>query len=69
MELGSIKTVALKELWPGEATRFTPWLATNLDVLGKKLGMDLELESTRASVRRILCRHNHPPATFPRISS
>ncbi len=49
MELGSIQTVALKELWPGEASHFTPWLATNLDVLGKKLGMDLELESTEAS--------------------
>ncbi|MBI2839756.1 MAG: DUF4268 domain-containing protein [Acidobacteria bacterium] len=49
MELGSIQTVALKELFPGEATHFTPWLAQNLEMLGKKLGMDLELESTEAS--------------------
>lgn len=41
--------MALKELWPGEATHFTPWLAQHLDVLGEKLGMDLELESTEAS--------------------
>ena len=49
MELGTIQNVALKALWPGEATDFTPWLAKNLDVLGGKLGMDLELESTEAS--------------------
>lgn len=49
MQLGSIQTILLKELWPGEASHFTPWLAENLDVLGKKLGMDLELESTEVS--------------------
>jgi hypothetical protein len=49
MELGTIQNVALKELWPGEATHFTPWLVQNLVVLGKKLGMDLDLESTEAS--------------------
>ena len=50
MELGNIQSVTLKELWPGEATHFSPWLAQNLDILGKKLGMDLELESTETSV-------------------
>ena len=49
MELGHIQTVPLKELWPGEATHFTPWIAKNLDILGEKLGMDLEIESTEAS--------------------
>ena len=49
MELGRIQTVPLKELWPGEATHFTPWIAKNLDILGEKLGMDLEIESTEAS--------------------
>ena len=49
VELGTIQNVALKELWPGEATHFTPWLVQNLGVLGKKLGMDLDLESTEAS--------------------
>lgn len=39
----------MKELWPGEATHFTPWLAENLNVLGERLGMDLELESTEVS--------------------
>ncbi|MDR2016031.1 MAG: DUF4268 domain-containing protein [Burkholderiales bacterium] len=49
MELGTIQNVVLRELWPGEAAHFTPWLAKNLDVLADKLGMDLELESTEAS--------------------
>ena len=45
MDLGKIHQVSLKELWSGEATHFTPWLAQNLDVLGSALGMDLEFES------------------------
>jgi len=49
LDLGTIHQVALKELWSGEATHFTPWLAEHLDVLGEKLGMDLELEATEAS--------------------
>ncbi len=50
MELGKIQNVFLKELWPGEATHFTPWLARNLDALADKLGMDLELEATEVSI-------------------
>lgn len=49
MELGHIQTVALKDLWPGESTHFTPWIAENLNILSEKLGMDLELESTEVS--------------------
>lgn len=49
MDLGTIENLSLKSLWPGEATHFTPWLADNLEILGKKLGMDLLLESTEAS--------------------
>lgn len=49
MELGTIQPVSLKALWPGEATHFTPWLAQNLEVLGRKLGMDLELQSTEVA--------------------
>ncbi|MCC4588358.1 DUF4268 domain-containing protein [Xanthomonas melonis] len=50
LDLGTIENVSLKNLWPGEATHFTPWLSQNLEVLGKKLGMDLQLESTETSV-------------------
>ena len=49
MDLGIIHPVALKELWIGEATHFTPWLAKNLDVLasnaeildGQRLGLEV----------------------------
>lgn len=50
MELGTIHPVSLRELWLGEATHFTPWLAKNLDVLGNKIGIDLELLSTETAV-------------------
>jgi hypothetical protein len=49
VELGHIQTLPLKDLWPGESTHFTPWIAKNLAILGEKLGMDLEIESTEAS--------------------
>jgi hypothetical protein len=50
VELGTVKSLSLKDLWSGEATHFTPWLSENLDILAQKLGMDLELETTEASV-------------------
>lgn len=49
MNFGLLQPVALKDLWPGEATHFTPWLAENLDILGEKLGMELTLDSTEVS--------------------
>jgi hypothetical protein len=49
LELGVVNSVPLKNLWSGEATCFTPWLSQNLDILARKLGMDLELETTEAS--------------------
>ena len=48
MQLGKIVDVPLKELWPGEATHFTPWLGDNLALLSDQLGMELELEQTEA---------------------
>jgi Domain of unknown function (DUF4268) len=48
VDFGKIENISLRELWPGEATNFTPWLAKNLDILSDKLGMDLELETTEA---------------------
>ena len=49
MEFGKIQNVSLRDVWPGESSHFTPWLAQNLELLGSKLGMDLEIESTEAS--------------------
>ncbi len=49
MEFGKIIEVPLKEIWSGEATHFTPWLAANLNILSEKLGLELELEAIEAS--------------------
>ncbi len=43
-ELGSVKKLAVREVWPHEAKDFTPWLAQNLSKLGEALDMDLELQ-------------------------
>lgn len=47
---GVLNKVGLREIWPHEASDFTPWLAENIDELGKALGMDLELIEQEASV-------------------
>ena len=54
-ELGKIEQQDVRKIWPGEARDFTPWLANNLSVLGKVLGMGqmgLELVQTEAPVGR-----------------
>lgn len=48
MKLGQLIDVPLKDLWPGEATHFTPWLSENLALLGDRLGMELELQQAEA---------------------
>lgn len=48
-QLGVMSKVELRDIWPGEATHFTPWLAKNLDHLGKSLDMDLQLEATEVA--------------------
>lgn len=48
--LAAIEKVDLREIWPDEASSFTPWLAENLSALGKALGLDLELQSPEAPV-------------------
>lgn len=50
MNLGSIKQVSLREVWPNEAQDFTPWLAENIDKLGNALGIELEVQSAEAPV-------------------
>ena len=39
-ELGRIEEVDLRQIWPGEAADFTPWLAEHLDLLGEALHLD-----------------------------
>ena len=54
VELSKIERVDLREIWPNEAHEFTPWLAKeeNLGLLGKALGLDLELHEQESSVGR-----------------
>ena len=45
------KLINIREVWPGEAKDFTPWLADNLEALSEHLGIgELELDSTEVNV-------------------
>lgn len=47
---GRIERLDIREVWPGEATHFTPWLAGNLDILSEALGLDLELVEVEKTI-------------------
>ena len=47
---GELSNVPLRDIWNHEAQDFTPWLASNIDRLGKALGLDLELTEREAGV-------------------
>lgn len=49
-EPGTIERVDIRQIWPNEAADFTPWLAENLKILGKALGLDLEFQEREAPV-------------------
>jgi hypothetical protein len=48
--LGKLKIVDAREAWRHEAHQFTPWLASQIELLGDALGLDLEVEATEVSV-------------------
>ena len=50
VELGCIKNVDPRSVWPNEAGDFTPWLAEHADLLGEALGLEIEIEQREASV-------------------
>jgi len=47
---GELSNVPLRDIWSHEAQDFTPWLATNINRLGKALGLELELTEREAGV-------------------
>lgn len=49
-DLGQIQRVNLREVWPHEASDFSPWLAEHIEDLGASLGMELELQSLEKPV-------------------
>jgi uncharacterized protein DUF4268 len=61
-DLGRLKRVDLRKIWPTEAQHFTRWLASedNLALLGDTLGIDLEPEAVEQNVgpfrADILCK-------------
>lgn len=61
-QLGTLKKVDVRKAWQGEASHFTPWLALepNLQLLGKTIGLQLELEAVERNVgpfrADILCK-------------
>lgn len=62
MKIGKLKKIDLRELWTGEATDFTPWLASeeNISLLSEEIGIELEVvqEEQRVGMFRadILCK-------------
>ena len=49
-KLGSLEPVWARDMWPNEASDFTPWLAANLSEIGSAIGMELELSATEVRV-------------------
>lgn len=50
MDLGRLKPVAVRQVWPHEAADFTPWLLTNDDVLAEALGIEVQLTAAEHRV-------------------
>ena len=50
MKLVKQKRISPRKMWPHEAADFTPWLSENLNELGEKMGMELELVDKEVSV-------------------
>ena len=50
LNFSELKRIPLREKWKNEASDFTPWLESNIQILGDALGMDLEVVDREASV-------------------
>ncbi|MGD9930915.1 MAG: DUF4268 domain-containing protein [Mangrovibacterium sp.] len=62
MKIGKLEKVDIRQLWNGEASDFTPWLAKkeNMELLGDEIGIELEVVQQEKNVgpfrADILCR-------------
>ena len=50
--IGTLSPVGIKDVFPGEASHFSPWLAEHAELLGTELGLELEHEDSEAKVGR-----------------
>jgi hypothetical protein len=50
VELGRLKALDPREVWPHEAHDFTPWLLDNADTLADVLGIDIEMTTAEHPV-------------------
>ena len=48
--LGTLKSIPLRDVWKNEASEFTPWLSDNIGALGEAGGLELEFERREAPV-------------------
>lgn len=48
--LGQLTRIDAREIWKHEAIDFTPWLASNIALLGEALGLELVVEATEVHV-------------------
>lgn len=49
MDLGELKNVPPRQKWNNEASDFTPWIANNIELLNKAIGLELEVENTEVA--------------------
>lgn len=62
MELGKLKKVEIRKVWPKEDANFTPWLAReeNIALLGEEINIDLDVQAQEERVgpfrADILCK-------------
>ncbi len=49
-DLGTLKRIDPRTVWPREAQDFTPWLAAHIEHLGEALGLELELVDQESPV-------------------
>jgi hypothetical protein len=66
-EIGRLRYVDLREVWPDEARSFTPWLRDNADVLGDLLGMELEFTAEHSVGKFSLDLFGHEVGTGQRV--